>query len=330
MPVPPIQIISPLTRYIETENNLTVRASAVISQSGWGIKFILDGGIEIIDDTVPYEVDFNNVSQGEHTIDAYVVDDSDVVQTGEENHDKVHHIGTGGEIFVAMGDSITQGDSDDDCSDSTSKFCLDNTSTDGRNTGGGFGPILNNLLTAENGKPHNIINEGIGGERSVGGKNRIVDVLTKYPKATTYLLLYGTNDAWVPEPDGNDPENFRDNMQSMIDAIKAEGKTPVLAKIPRVQGNCYACTPYYKESPVVDPEDGDRNINIRSYNVVIGELASDNGISVLPPEFYTYFKDTYGDSYDETIADGYGDNLHPDGMGYNAMAELWRDALSAP
>ncbi len=177
-------------------------------------KFILDGGTETIDHTVPYEADFNNVNQGEHTIDTYIIDNSGTEQSGEDNHDNVHHIGTGGDILITIGDSITEGRGDDDSSD--------NTSVDGRNTGGGFEPILNNLLTLEKGYPHSIYSEGLGGELSRGGLLRLPSIIDKYPDATAYLVMHGTNDAadWNDIPSGlgltvedvDYEDSFKDNM----------------------------------------------------------------------------------------------------------------------
>jgi hypothetical protein len=55
--------------------------------------------------------------------------------------------------YVAIGDSITFGEGDDDPSDDISQ--------DGRNSGGGYEPILNDRLTdMTGGVPHTIVNEG--------------------------------------------------------------------------------------------------------------------------------------------------------------------------
>lgn len=92
-----------------------------------GIKFVLDSDEKtaIITNVEPYEADFGTVATCEHTIDAYIINDSDIVQPVK---DSVHHTATGGNILVAIGDSITQGFADDNPSD--------DTSTDGRNAGG--------------------------------------------------------------------------------------------------------------------------------------------------------------------------------------------------
>jgi lysophospholipase L1-like esterase len=62
---------------------------------------------------------------------------------------------------------------------------------------------------------------------------------------------------------------------------------------------------------------------IQEYNVVIDELASENGITTFtaPNDFYTYFQNNPGE-----LPDG----IHPNGAGYQSMAALWLTALTAP
>jgi len=57
---------------------------------------------------------------------------------------------------------------------------------------------------------------------------------------------------------------------------------------------------------------------IQQYNAVIDELVTLNGISVTPPDFYTYFK-----ANQNQLADG----LHPNEQGYQAMANMWFNVL---
>ena len=206
------------------------------------------------------------------------------------------------EYYVAFGDSITFGQGDD--------YHPDDTSLDGRNTGGGFEPILNNLLTAAKSTPHNIANEGFGGYSSSEGLLVLTDtVLSNHPNASYYLILFGTNDAnpLVNTPSGRglnpgDPGyngSYKDNLQKMISAIKTAGKVPYLAKVP-----------YTLDAP--------RIAKILEYNQVIDELVAANGISVPPPDNYGWFQAHQGE---------FADVLHPDGVGYQSMATLWLNAL---
>lgn len=229
--------------------------------------------------------------------------------------------------LIAMGDSITEGFGDD--------ITADDSSQDGKNNGGGFEPILNDLLTAyELGFPHDIVNEGVGGDISADGVAFIPTALALYPHAKKYLLLYGTNDSdiWAPVPSGRGlnpgdagyPGTYKDNMQQIIDAINNAGKEVCLAKILIALGD----GPF--SIPFPDPDNAARNLLIKEYNQVVDELVNDpsNAITMPPPDFYNYFKDIDPVTGNPRYVDQYADNLHPNGLGYQSMANLWFDALT--
>ena len=212
-----------------------------------------------------------------------------------------------GDYFVAMGDSITEGFGDNIHSDDTSQ--------DGRNSNAGYPPILIDLLTATKNRPHNVVNEGIGGARSSGGVSLISTLLQEHPDAQRFLILYGMNDAGgiTPVPSGlglqpgnpGYPGSFKDNMQRIINAINAAGKVAILAKV-----------------PVAVPLTGQRNQTIEQYNLVIDELFANsaNNIPVPPPDFHTYFETAYPTEYH--------DSIHPKGIGYQSMGDLWIQVLT--
>jgi lysophospholipase L1-like esterase len=178
-----------------------------------------------------------------------------------------------GETYVAVGDSITRGSHDDIPGD-----------------GIGYEPILGNLLGVM------IANAGVSGDSSADGAAAIDNTLAAYPSADYYLILYGSNDASLPVPKAA----YKANMQTIIDKIKAAGKTPFLAKVP------YATVPGFNDA------------SIQEYNAAIDELKIANGLPVIPPDFYAWFN-----SRPDQLADG----LHPDGTGYQSMANLWFNAL---
>jgi lysophospholipase L1-like esterase len=197
------------------------------------------------------------------------------------------------EGYVAVGDSITFGSHDDIPGDGT-----------------GFEPILENLLAASKGVPVMIANEGISGATSGDGAATISLTLAKYPSAKYYLVMYGTYDASLPAlPSGmglipGDPGyngSYKDNMQRIVSAILAAGKTPYLAEVP------------YTSDPLRS------NAMIYEYNAAVDELFVSNGITVTPPPFYAYFQAHPGE-----LADG----IHPNGTGYQSMANLWAGALT--
>ena len=218
-----------------------------------------------------------------------------------------------GDYYVAVGDSITLGEGDD--------YPPDDVSLDGRNSGGGYETILNDLLTSVNQYPHTVVNEGVSGSTSVQGLAIMPEIVERHPAAKYYLILYGTNDSThtVPSGMGLVPGNpgyngsYKDYMQQIISIIAGAGKIPILAIVPIAYGPCGSCPPF------TDPDNEARNILIWEYNVVIDELVVANGISIIPPDFYSYFR-----AHPEQMSDNY----HPDGSGYQSMANLWFNALS--
>ena len=309
---PSVRISQPQNLDLIVSTSIYVVAHACLNSnlhSGWGVSFLLDGGsgsggTTYDDYEAPFEMTFINVSMSEHTIDAIIIDDTGQEVQGDSTHDQVTPVGVG-DYYVAIGDSITRGSHDD--------IPTDDTSSDLRNTGGGYEPILNDLLTdAVDGKgyPHTVFNEGASGHGSVEGLALLPSILTKHPKAEYFLIQYGTNDAWAPTPSGlglqlgNDgyAGSFKDNMQQIITLIKNDGRVPCLSKVP------IALDPY-----------SSLNTAIQEYNQVIDELVSDNNIVVVPPDFYTFF---------EVNQDQMADGLHPNGVGYQSMATIWRDVLT--
>lgn len=197
------------------------------------------------------------------------------------------------DCYVAIGNSITKGSHDDIATD-----------------GIGFEPILANHLLQLKEYSHTVINEGVSGNDSSEGLALLPTILGMYPQARFYLIQYGTNDAWAPRPSGlglqpadsGYPGSFKDNMQQIITLIKNAGRVPYLAKVPIALGDF-----------------GYLNTAIQEYNEVIDELVADNNIGIVPPDFYYFF---------ENNPDQIDDGIHPNGVGYQSMAIIWRDALT--
>jgi lysophospholipase L1-like esterase len=240
--------------------------------------------------------------------------------TIEANFDVVHQI-------ITLGDSITAGFGDD--------IAADDISQDGKNTGGGFQPILNNLLTTyEKGFPHDIVNEGVGGDTSADGLAFIATALSLYPGAKSYLIEYGTNDAdpMLPIPSGKGlnpgdpgyPGTYKDNLQQIINAINSAGKQVCVAKPPIALGDTVNGARY------ANPDTGARSVQIKEYNQVVDELANNpsNHLTITPPNFYNYFKEVDPVIGNPRYEDQFTDNFHPNGIGYQSIAELWFEALT--
>jgi len=316
------KIYQPDNYYLTEGNNFTVKAISNADASHQSLRFVVDVDTPdeyFIDDiSAPFEVEFSGLVTEEHTVDVYIVDGPGLEVQGPKTHDQRHHVATGGDYYVSMGDSITYGYADDDPSD--------DTSNDGRNTGGGYTPVLNDFLTTDLAKPHYIANEGVPGAQSVNGRNTVQDILNRHPQSERFLILYGTNDAGalpaVPSGetlnpgDGGYDGSFKDNMQQIINAINGSSMEACISKVPVQLADCSTCSWYE------NPSEGARNEIVRGYNRVIDELCGDplNQISVVPPDFYTYYLDYYQQEY--------ADWLHPNGLGYRSMADLWRQSLT--
>jgi lysophospholipase L1-like esterase len=192
--------------------------------------------------------------------------------------------------YVAVGDSITKGAGDTIPSDGT-----------------GYEPILgnrklNNLYT--------IANAGVSGTSSADGAASISSTLATYQTAKYYLIMYGTNDA---DNSGGPPVSanvYKTNMQAIITAIKNAGKVPYLAKVPYVDPT----------NPSFPAGVSFSDAAIQQYNQAIDELVADplNNISVIPPDYYSWFLSNKGQ-----LADGF----HPNGTGYQSMATKWFEVL---
>jgi hypothetical protein len=243
---PCIYVKSPQDYHLQT--SATIQVSAVVQTQGstsYGVLFILDEGTAVeqqnLDLTQPFNANFivSLPSEMEHSIDVYLTNSSGIPLGGVNGHDFVLSVGVGN-YDVAMGDSTTDGVGDDDI--------VDDISGDLRNGGGGYPPVLNDLLTAYyNGVPHTVVNEGVSGALSADGVAIVNSLLAKHPDAQRFLLQYGINDAGVfpPEPSGLglDPGNpdypgtYKHNLQQMIDAINGDIREVCLAKVPIVLGD---------------------------------------------------------------------------------------------
>ena len=71
---------------------------------------------------------------------------------------------------------------------------------------------------------HTVVNEGVGGERSAGGRNRVDSVLKQY-KPGYLLIIYGANDVFRAR---RIAETI-DNLRAIVECAKDNRTIPVLA-----------------------------------------------------------------------------------------------------
>jgi lysophospholipase L1-like esterase len=155
---------------------------------------------------------------------------------------------------------------------------------------------------------------GYPGDTAPNGWAKIGTTLTRTAGAQAYLVMLGTNDSAssLSEPSGlhlysgmaGYPGTYKEAMQGIIDAIIGAGKKVFLAKVPPIIGSAT------------------NNTTIQQFNLVIDELVTDNagtGLVYAGPDFYTYFTNN---------PDKMGpDHVHPNGAGYAAMGQIWKDSL---
>jgi lysophospholipase L1-like esterase len=307
--------------FVTPGNTLNVAGMTTVATGIGGMEFVLDEGtggeISRTDFASPYSSQFSALVPGEHTITGYLLDTSALRLTSGTATVTMPQVGTGGIHLLALGDSITFGLGDD--------IAGDDTSTDTRNTGGGYAPVLNDYLSAYNGgNPVTVINNGNSGELTSTGAGRMGVVLARTPAAQAYLVGYGTNDSGGSLPlasglglspgDAGYTGSYKDYLQQIIDTVvppppAGAGKLVLFAKIP----------PFLSSST--------RNARVQEYNQVIDELVArlkadypPSYLNYTPPDFHSYFT--------ANQVEMASDLVHPNGTGYQSMGRLWCEALN--
>ena len=188
------------------------------------------------------------------------------------------------DIVVALGDSITFGKHDGGIEACGSLYR-------GKL---GFTPRLEGLT----GKT--VINEGVCGEKSSGGRERVYGVLQRWRPAVL-LIDYSPNDI----VDG--PNETIANLRTMIAAARSNKTVPILGTL----------------VPAVGDHDAWESF-IEAVNIKILALCDQEGISCA--DHHQAFMDYPGFRENPyTLLDN--DGLHPNAAGYEVMAETWRDPL---
>ena len=295
-PGPSVRIVTPRSRSLQPSTTLNVRLDACLASPSDGMRLIVDGGpgsggTQTDLYTSPYEVTLHSLAEREHVLEAILIDSAGAAVPGEATHDRADLVGIG-DFLVAMGDGVTLGYSDD--------IPTDDNSSDGRTMWGGYTSILADALTDATNRPVTVVNAGVGGTSSNDGAASIAALLGKYPNAEYFLVNYGHNDFLHHN---NSKAAFKQNIQSIINAARAAGKKVIVSKA----------------APVLNMG-SEINARIQEYNQAMEELALDplNGVPVLPPDFYGYFS---------SHTTEYANNFEMNGVGYQSMANIWRQAL---
>jgi lysophospholipase L1-like esterase len=139
---------------------------------------------------------------------------------------------------------------------------------------------------------------GTGSIFSTDGANKISTWLSLFPGK--YVgIAFGTNDAWGNQTGA---AKYYTNTETMVKAVIAAGKVPVVSKIP-----------YSKLADISN--------NAPSYNAQIDALYAAYPQIIKGPDLWTFFQNN-----PNLLS---GDNVHPSADGYVALRQQWADAMLA-
>ena len=162
---------------------------------------------------------------------------------------------------------------------------------------GGTGTWAQMLSAARRGFFPAYENGGIGGTLSADGASRIDTWLSIFPGR--YVgLSYGSNDAGS----NVSPAAFRESYVTMIEAVLADGKVPVIPKI------IWSCNSGVQA-------------NVPALNAEIDRLYAEYPFVVRGPDLWTYFQ-----SHPGLLS---SDCLHPTDAGYVAYRQQWVSAMAS-
>ena len=141
-----------------------------------------------------------------------------------------------------------------------------------------------------------MIDGGTGGDKSDEGAAHVGDWLARNPDIHFWAIAYGTNDA---AGNASDTTQFRTNMQTIVDRVRAAGRVPILATIPFASD--------------------DQHRNIPAFNRVVDELRAGSSLPA-GPDLYGWFA-----AHPDELLDG----VHPNDRGIVSMNRLWGEAVVA-
>ena len=313
---PEIALVSPLAFSTTSGDDIVVTANALNVPAGGYVEFVLDGTIVETDSSAPYSTTFNSVAPDNHTIEAILYDVDDLELSSDTNV----QVGTGGLVYLAVGDSTINGSGD--------LYRSDNLSSSGRIIASqSFEAPLNDLLDASTSVENNwVINEGIGGDTTEElAEQRLSSIRTRHVDVDRVLVGIGTNDALLGVPSGLGCSGaacdgtFKGDLQNAIDRIVwddfptnsiSSGITAYVALVP-------------PEFSTADPFTSVTNDLIRDYNTVISTEITNISLG---PDLFNYFLPDQNVNFESL----YGDTVHPNGLGYQVVAALWHNEFEFP
>ena len=152
---------------------------------------------------------------------------------------------------------------------------------------------LGKILSKETGEFYICHNYGINGETSSDLLRRSWNILKSHPGAKIGLLMIGTNDTKGPTP----LHIYKDNLRQIINSIRVNGKTPIVATLPDLE-----FSPYYMFN----------RDHIDKYNDIILKMSKEMRFMVCSM-----------DGLKDYLIDG----VHFTHEGYNEVAKKWAKTI---
>uniref|UniRef100_UPI00356B3B47 GDSL-type esterase/lipase family protein n=1 Tax=Thioalkalivibrio sp. TaxID=2093813 RepID=UPI00356B3B47 len=310
---PSVTIATPVAYTVAASTLLEASAVAPRIPAGSVAEFRAGSAPPVTDDAPPFQANFSALPAGDYGLEV-ILRDSDGQELARDTNQR---IGVGGEYFIALGDSITNGFGD--------RYSRDNRSLSGRILANrGYQANLVDLLDASLQRPVIVYNAGFSGDRSSATLERVDSVVARHSGSNNALVMLGTNDSNGSVPSGRGCSGtacdgtFKGNMTTIAGTLRDAGNTVYVAQIPPVFGNRTF------GDPASDPFALERNQNIQEYNAVIANELQD---VIQGPDFFSFFLSTTVNRVSL-----FEDLLHPNSLGYVAMAHLWQNAIdpSAP
>ncbi|MEI6400447.1 MAG: fibronectin type III domain-containing protein [bacterium] len=320
--------------YIQTSTTLSITAtvaSAGLPSSG-GVKFVLNKGLSteqtVYDMSSPFTASFTSLAKAEYTIDVYIVDSSQVVQTSAGNHDQATNLGIG-DIILGVGDSITEGYYDTDLGSTPianwTTAPAGTVSNDNRQfpqhgafSGRwkeGFLTKLQNTLVSYYGYPVFIMNDGKAGITSAGyvsmmsGAGYRTRVTALAPNKA--LVNLGVNDAY----NNLTASSLQTNLTTIIN-------TELKTRYGISAANIWLAYPNYSIDSAF------HNL-LEPYQPYYTTVISNTGVSA-GPDFWTFFKNHYNDGYHYIDLAATSQDVHPNTAGFAQMARLYAINMMTP
>ncbi len=260
-----------------------------------------------------YTAQCSAMPAGNYTVEALLLDNG-----AEVDRDSNAAVAVGSPAFQshrydAIGNSITRGDDDFTVGDNLG------VSTPLVRSSAGWTALLTDLLVGATGSPNLVGNEGISGDRVTDVWNsRLFSIIERNPESDRALVMLGSNDSNTFNT--TSVADYTANLQNIIDELLLTRDTVYVALLPPAWGRNTNPSTIYPDPLAATAE---RNQNTIAFNNAIQGLLPQAGVQ-LGPDFFSCFLTPTVNRFSL-----FDDPLHPNALGYQFMAALWRDALMA-